>query len=63
MGTREPKSREWWEEETHFIERESKSAVRMGGYASYCHMQQKFCREDGFDDLADRICAALKEAS
>ena len=60
MGYRKPSTREWWEEETAFIEREGKSKYPMGGFASYCLMQARFAKEDSFIDLEERILQARK---
>lgn len=56
-----PRDREFWEEETQYIE--SVSPSRPGKsfrgtsscFARYVHMQAGFCRRDGFQDLADKM--------
>ena len=58
MGSRKPYPREWWEEETQFIESESRKRFRMGEFSSYCCMQARFADKDGFSDLAERIRTA-----
>lgn len=57
-----PKSREWWELETIWIERESKKEIRMAAFNKYCTMQATFAKKDGFQDLATRIRKANKGA-
>lgn len=60
MGNRKAQPRDWWETETAFIEREGRKTHPMGEFASYCDMQAKFARADGFADLSDRIIKAKK---
>lgn len=58
---REPKPRSWWEEETLFIEQESRKRYPMQAFYSYCGMQAMFADRDGFPDLAARILTARKQ--
>ena len=60
MGSRKPESREWWEEETQFIESESRKRFRMGSFDFYCGMQYNFAIKDGFPELAERIKKACE---
>ena len=63
MSSRIPKSEEWWETETRFIENESKKDYyRMGGFQTYCDMQARFAKLDGFTPKADRILNAKERA-
>ena len=57
---RQKQKEPFWFEEMTFVEREAEkpSNSRMAGFKSYCVMQSKFARDDGFFIYADRIEAA-----
>lgn len=57
---RKPNTRDWWEEETAWIEAEGQKTHRMARFDRYCDMQAHFAELDGFPDLATRILAAKK---
>lgn len=60
MSSYQRHPRSWWVTETEFIERESIKDNPMGSFLSYCDMQSRFAKKDGFLDLADRINNAKK---
>ena len=55
--SRNPESREYWLEETAFIENQwaLDTKDRMDAFPAYVKMQASFARKDGFPDLALRI--------
>ena len=56
---RMPETREFWNEETRFVETVDPTDARFGGdpacFARYARMQASFAREDGFGLLAERM--------
>ena len=61
---RRPDTRERWEEETRWIEEEATKPFPIAQFAKYVKMQSRFCREDGLDDLSERIerCAVQENS-
>lgn len=59
---RQPYTRDYWIEETAFIEGQASlpSHERMAAFETYAWMQARFCEKDGFVALAERIVRAVR---